>query len=88
MCVDVTVVAFTALYGAALVYTNDVEDLQRFGTAFPGIRVPGVWSWAISISTWRASSRRSTRRCPANCWPAASGTPSAVDLPLVPAGLA
>jgi hypothetical protein len=36
------VMAFAAIYGGALVYTSDVEDLQRVGAHFPGVRVLGV----------------------------------------------
>jgi predicted nucleic acid-binding protein len=42
LAVDVMVMAFAATHGGDLVYTSDVEDLQKVTTHFPGVRVLGV----------------------------------------------
>ena len=42
LSIDVMVMAFAATSGGALVYTSDVEDLQRIAPHFPGVRVLGV----------------------------------------------
>jgi predicted nucleic acid-binding protein len=42
LAVDVMVMAFAATCGGALVYTSDVDDLQRLGRHFPEVRVLGV----------------------------------------------
>jgi hypothetical protein len=42
LAVDVMVMAFAATYGGALVYTSDVDDLERIGRHFPEVRVLGV----------------------------------------------
>jgi predicted nucleic acid-binding protein len=42
LSVDVMVMAFAATYGGALVYTSDVDDLQRVAQYFPGVRVLSV----------------------------------------------
>ncbi len=42
MAVDAMVVAFAATYGGALVYTGDIEDLQRVARHFPAVRVLAV----------------------------------------------
>lgn len=40
--IDAMVMAFAALYGGALVYTSDVDDLQRLGAHFPAVRVLAI----------------------------------------------
>jgi predicted nucleic acid-binding protein len=42
MAIDVMVMAFAATLGGALVYTSDVDDLQRIGKYFPEVRLLGV----------------------------------------------
>jgi predicted nucleic acid-binding protein len=42
LTVDVMVMAFAATYGGALVYTSDVDDLQKIVKYFPEVRVLGV----------------------------------------------
>jgi predicted nucleic acid-binding protein len=39
MTVDVMVMAFAATLGGALVYSSDVDDLQRLCALFPAVRV-------------------------------------------------
>jgi hypothetical protein len=36
------VMAFAATYGGALVYTSDIDDLQKITKYFPEVRVLGV----------------------------------------------
>lgn len=40
--IDVMVMAFAATYGGGLVYTSDIDDLERIGAHFPGVRVLSV----------------------------------------------
>ena len=42
LSVDVMVMAFAATLGGALVYTSDLDDLQRLSRYFPEVRVLGV----------------------------------------------
>jgi predicted nucleic acid-binding protein len=42
LSVDAMVMAFAATYGGALVYTSDVDDLQRIARHYPAVRVLGV----------------------------------------------
>jgi predicted nucleic acid-binding protein len=42
LAIDVMVMAFAALYGGAVVYTSDVDDLQRIGALFPSVRVLAI----------------------------------------------
>lgn len=42
LTVDTMVMAFAATLGGGVVYTSDVDDLERLGTHFPGVRVLGV----------------------------------------------
>lgn len=43
LAIDVMVVAFAAAEGGQLVYTSDVEDLERIASAcFPSVRVLGI----------------------------------------------
>jgi predicted nucleic acid-binding protein len=42
LSIDVMVMAFAATFGGALVYTSDVQDMQRLTTYFPSVRVLGV----------------------------------------------
>ena len=42
LSIDVMVMAFAATFGGALVYTSDLDDLQRLSRYFPGVRLLGV----------------------------------------------
>jgi predicted nucleic acid-binding protein len=42
LSVDAMVMAFAATHGGALVYTRDVDDLERIGVHFPAVRVLSV----------------------------------------------
>jgi hypothetical protein len=42
LSVDVMVMAFAATFGGALVYTSDLDDLQRLSRYFPEVRLLGV----------------------------------------------
>jgi predicted nucleic acid-binding protein len=42
LAIDTMVMAFAATLGGGVVYTSDVDDLERLGTHFPGVRVLGV----------------------------------------------
>ena len=42
LSIDVMVMAFAATFGGALVYTSDVDDLQRLSPYFPEVRLLGV----------------------------------------------
>ena len=42
LSIDVMVMAFAATFGGALVYTSDLDDLQRLSRCFPGVRLLGV----------------------------------------------
>lgn len=42
LAVDVMVMAFAATYGGSVVYTSDVDDLERLAFHFPAVRVLGV----------------------------------------------
>lgn len=42
LSVDVMVMAFAATLGGALVYTSDLDDLQRLSRYFPEVRLLGV----------------------------------------------
>jgi predicted nucleic acid-binding protein len=42
LSIDVMVMAFAATFGGALVYTSDLDDLQRLSRYFPEVRLLGV----------------------------------------------
>ena len=42
LAIDVMVMAFAAIYGGALVYTSDVDDLVRLHGYFPSVRILSV----------------------------------------------
>jgi hypothetical protein len=42
LSVDVMVMAFAATFGGALVYTSDLDDLQRLSRYFPEVRLLAV----------------------------------------------
>jgi predicted nucleic acid-binding protein len=42
LAIDVMVMAFAATVGGGVVYTGDVDDLQRIGAHFPSVRVLAV----------------------------------------------
>jgi hypothetical protein len=42
LSVDVMVMAFAATFGGALVYTSDLDDLQKLQRYFPEVRLFGV----------------------------------------------
>jgi predicted nucleic acid-binding protein len=42
LAVDVMVMAFAATFGGALVYTSDLDDLQKLSRYFPEVRLLGV----------------------------------------------
>jgi predicted nucleic acid-binding protein len=42
LSIDAMVMAYAATVGGGLVYTSDVEDLERLGAFFPNVRVLGV----------------------------------------------
>jgi predicted nucleic acid-binding protein len=42
LSIDVMVMAFAATFGGALVYTSDLDDLERVSRFFPGVRLLGV----------------------------------------------
>jgi predicted nucleic acid-binding protein len=42
LAVDAMVMAFASVFGGALVYTSDIEDLGRLATFFPSVRVLSI----------------------------------------------
>lgn len=42
LSIDVMVMAFAATFGGALVYTSDLDDLEKLSRYFPGVRLLGV----------------------------------------------
>jgi hypothetical protein len=42
LAIDVMVMAFSALYGGALVYTSDLDDFTKLERYFPAVRVLSI----------------------------------------------
>lgn len=42
LAVDAMVMAFASLFGGALVYTSDLDDLARLATFFPSVRLLSI----------------------------------------------